>query len=155
MGWARATLGAGLPAGRSAPNENCTGLAQIVGQLQGSNRNFQSKCWAKSRNLGQFCTIFVWGVLAVLWVAERLRATSLSRKKAPDRINIIIYRSSWAEQLGRAWEAHPNARPFSQCQLGHPSRANVLYDSRRLHHSCRQARGRRVARLGSGCRLRG
>jgi hypothetical protein len=39
--------------------ENCTGLAQIVGQLWGPNRDFQSKCWAKSRNLGQSCTIFV------------------------------------------------------------------------------------------------
>jgi hypothetical protein len=34
-------------------------LAQIVGQLYGSNRDFQSKCWAKSRNLGQPCTNFV------------------------------------------------------------------------------------------------
>jgi hypothetical protein len=31
--------------------ESCKGLAQIVGQLWGSNRDFQSKCWAKSRNL--------------------------------------------------------------------------------------------------------
>ena len=45
---------------RATPNENCTRLAKIVGQLEGSiNRDFQSKCWAKSRNLGQLCTIFV------------------------------------------------------------------------------------------------
>jgi hypothetical protein len=25
-------------------NKNCTGLAQIMGQLYGSNRDFQSKC---------------------------------------------------------------------------------------------------------------
>jgi hypothetical protein len=49
-------------------NENLTGLAQTVGQLQGSNRDFQSKCWAKPRNLGQPCAIFVfalWHLLAL------------------------------------------------------------------------------------------
>ena len=40
-------------------SKNCTGLAQIVGQLSGSNRDFQSKCWAKSRNWGQPCRISV------------------------------------------------------------------------------------------------
>ena len=45
---------------RATSNENCTGLAKIVGRLKGSiNRDFQSKCWAKSRNLGQLCTNFV------------------------------------------------------------------------------------------------
>ena len=48
-----------LNASRSRTNENCAGSAQIAGQLQGSNRDFQSKCWAKSRNLGQQCTLFV------------------------------------------------------------------------------------------------
>jgi hypothetical protein len=43
----------------SCANENCTGLAQTMGQLSGSNRDFQTKCWAKFRNLGQPRTIFV------------------------------------------------------------------------------------------------
>jgi hypothetical protein len=41
--------------------ENCTGLAQVVGQFQGSNRDFQSKRWAKPRNLGPPCALFVRG----------------------------------------------------------------------------------------------
>ena len=45
-------------------NKNCTELAQIAGQLQGSHGDFQSKCWAKSRKLGQPCTIFVYGAPA-------------------------------------------------------------------------------------------
>ena len=32
--------------GRAPGNENCTELAQILGQLQVSNRDFQSKCSA-------------------------------------------------------------------------------------------------------------
>jgi hypothetical protein len=44
---------------RGLLNENRTGLDQIVGQLYDSNRDFQSKCWAKSCNLGQPCAIFV------------------------------------------------------------------------------------------------
>jgi hypothetical protein len=57
----RAKSTRGLRCGRVRwrQNENCTGLAQIVGQLQGSNRDFQSNFWAKSSNLGQPCTIFV------------------------------------------------------------------------------------------------
>ena len=39
--------------GRECANENCTGLTQIVGQLRDSNRDFQSKFWAKACNLGQ------------------------------------------------------------------------------------------------------
>jgi hypothetical protein len=34
-------------------NKKCTGLALIVGQVQASSRDYQSKHWAKSRDLGQ------------------------------------------------------------------------------------------------------
>ena len=34
---------------------NCTGLSQIVDQAQASDRDFQPKGWAKSRNSGQRC----------------------------------------------------------------------------------------------------
>ena len=54
-------------------NKNCTGLAQIVGQVQASDRDFQSKHWAKSRNLGQPCETHLLGVRALLTV------------RAPDR----------------------------------------------------------------------
>ena len=37
------------------------GWPKLWAKLQGSNRGFQSNCWAKSRNLGQPFTIFVWG----------------------------------------------------------------------------------------------
>ena len=40
-------------------NEKCAWLAQMMGRLYGSNRDFQSKSWAKSRNLGQPYTVFV------------------------------------------------------------------------------------------------
>ena len=33
-------------------HENCTGLAQIVGQLEASSRDSQSDCWANSKILG-------------------------------------------------------------------------------------------------------
>ena len=49
------------PPTRLAQNENRTGLAQIVGQLYGSNMDFQPKCWAKRCNLGQPCAIFAQG----------------------------------------------------------------------------------------------
>ena len=61
-------------------NENCTGLAQIVGQLQGSNRDFQPNCWAKSRNFGQPCTCFV--LRSVSTRGVRLSASE-SRRSTP------------------------------------------------------------------------
>ena len=48
---ARRSTGDALSCG-ARQNENCTGLAQIVSQLQGSNRDFESKCCAKSHNSG-------------------------------------------------------------------------------------------------------
>jgi hypothetical protein len=42
-------------AARGLRNRNRTGLVQIVGQVQASDRDSQSKCWAKSHNLGRPC----------------------------------------------------------------------------------------------------
>jgi hypothetical protein len=47
-------------------NENCTGLAQIVGQLQGSNRDF-------SQSVGPSLTI--WADPVRLWVAAGIHTT--------------------------------------------------------------------------------
>ena len=42
-------------AGPDLRNKVCTGLGQIVAQVQVSNRDFQSKGWAKSHNLDPPC----------------------------------------------------------------------------------------------------
>jgi hypothetical protein len=40
-------------------NAKLTGLAQILGQLQASDRNSHSKYWANLQNLGQPCEFLV------------------------------------------------------------------------------------------------
>jgi hypothetical protein len=60
--------------GCSQPKRNCTGLVQILGQLYGSNRDFQSKCRAKSAifaNLVQFSFKYRCGLR---WTQRRPRA---------------------------------------------------------------------------------
>jgi hypothetical protein len=44
-----------------APERKLYRVSPNCGPTLGSNRDFQSKCWAKSRNLGKPCTIFVSG----------------------------------------------------------------------------------------------
>ena len=65
--------------------------------------NFKALIGISSQSVGP--SLAIWakpvqfssgGVLAVLWAAERLRATSLSRKKAPDRIIISFVMSRTA-----------------------------------------------------------
>jgi hypothetical protein len=57
-------------------NENCTGLAQIVGQVQASDRDFQSKFWANMQNLAQPCEFLVQRALRPAGRAPGCAATS-------------------------------------------------------------------------------
>jgi hypothetical protein len=47
--------------GPRAANATSVGLAQILGQLQASNKDLWSKCWANLHNLGQPCEFRVAG----------------------------------------------------------------------------------------------
>jgi hypothetical protein len=54
-------------------------LTQVAGQLQGSNRDSQSNCWAKSRSLGRPCTNFVPRGLPRRLARSPARASALTR----------------------------------------------------------------------------
>ena len=59
--WAGAGLVCGLTQPSLAANVKSTGLAQNSGQLQDSNRDFQSNLWANLKILGQSCEFRVAG----------------------------------------------------------------------------------------------
>ena len=101
--------------GRAPTNDNCTGLAQIVGQLQGSGRGSPSKCWAKSRDVGRPGTRSVPGAGAEE-VARRRRVVAAVEVEAGGRAG-----------LGPGPPARPPARG---AQRHNPHRFTVEHSER-------------------------
>jgi hypothetical protein len=85
---------AGVCVSMAAPRPACSlksaGLAQNLGQLYGSDRDFQSNCWANLRILGQPCEFYIsYGRIHILCAAANAYAAVRRADASPDWCNGI------------------------------------------------------------------